>query len=70
MKVTAESPSAGVRRLCCRAFLTFVALGADGKPAKAPLLLTETGEEERRAWEAEARREERLARQSSGTPLP
>ncbi|HTT71159.1 MAG TPA: acyl-CoA thioesterase [Anaeromyxobacteraceae bacterium] len=68
--VSAESPAAGEKRPCCRAFLTFVALGPDGKPAKAPLLLTETGEEERRAREAERRREERLARRRRDTPLP
>jgi acyl-CoA hydrolase len=60
--VEAEDPRSGVRTLCCDAFLTFVALGADGKPARAPLLLTETEEEAARAREAAVRRAERLAR--------
>ncbi|HET9597003.1 MAG TPA: acyl-CoA thioesterase, partial [Anaeromyxobacteraceae bacterium] len=37
--VEAEDPRTGSRSRCCDAFLTFVAPGADGKPAKAPLLL-------------------------------
>ena len=40
--VDAEDPRTGEKKLCCDAFLTFVALGPDGKPSKAPLLLTET----------------------------
>jgi acyl-CoA hydrolase len=43
--VDAEDPLSGERTLCCDAFLTFVALGPEGKPARAPLLLTETEEE-------------------------
>jgi acyl-CoA hydrolase len=68
--VTAESPVAGEKRLCCRSFLTFVALGEDGKPAKAPLLLTETAEEERRARDAGHRRDERLARRARERSTP
>lgn len=64
--VSAESPAGGDRRLCCRAFLTFVALGPQGKPTRAPLLLTATEEEEQRAREAQARRAERLARRAAG----
>ncbi len=60
-EVWAENPLSGERRKCCDAFLTFVALGADGKPSRAPLLLTETAEEARRAEEAGARRATRLA---------
>jgi len=63
--VEAEDPRSGQRTLCCDAFLTFVALGGEGKPAKAPLLLPATEEEERRVREAEARRAERLARRRS-----
>ncbi|HEY7725918.1 MAG TPA: acyl-CoA thioesterase [Anaeromyxobacteraceae bacterium] len=60
-EVWAEDPRTGDRKKCCDAFLTFVSLGADGKPAKAPLLLTETEEEARRAREAAERRALRLA---------
>jgi len=68
VSVTAENPMAGDRRLCCRAYLTFVALGPEGKPQRAPLLLTETAEEERRAHEAFRRRAERLSRRSKDNP--
>ncbi|HEX9290096.1 MAG TPA: acyl-CoA thioesterase [Anaeromyxobacteraceae bacterium] len=60
--VDAEDPRTGDRKLCCDAFLTFVALGPDGKPAKAPLLLPHSEEEEARARAAATRRAERLAR--------
>lgn len=59
--VEAEDPRSGDRKLCCDAFLTFVAMGADGKPSKAPLLLTETEDEARRAEEAGVRRAARIA---------
>jgi acyl-CoA hydrolase len=60
--VEAEDPRTGSRRACCDAFLTFVALGPEGKPARAPLLLIESEEEAARVKEAEGRRAERLAR--------
>ncbi|GEJ59409.1 acyl-CoA thioesterase [Anaeromyxobacter diazotrophicus] len=60
--VESEDPRSGEQRLCCDAFVTFVALGKDGKPAKAPLLLTETEDEARRAAEAAVRRAERIAK--------
>jgi acyl-CoA hydrolase len=60
-EVWAEDPITGGRSKCCDAFLTFVSLGADGKPTRAPLLLTETEEEAVRARQALARREHRLA---------
>jgi len=59
--VEAEDPRSGDRKLCCDAFLTFVAMGADGKPSKAPLLLTETEDETRHAEEAAVRRAARIA---------
>ncbi len=61
VEVMAEDPISGNRRKCCDAFLTFVALGRDGRPAHAPPLRAETGEEQRREREARARREARLA---------
>jgi acyl-CoA hydrolase len=60
-EVWAENPLSGERRKCCDAFLTFVALDADRKPARAPMLLTETEEEARRVEEATRRRAARLA---------
>jgi acyl-CoA hydrolase len=62
--VDAEDPRTGEKKLCCDAFLTFVALGPDGKPSKAPLLLTETEEEARRAQVAASRRAERIAKRT------
>src|SRR6266568_4698227 len=59
--VDAEDPRSGERKLCCDAFLTFVALGPEGGPAKAPPPLTETEDETRRAEEAAARRAVRIA---------
>jgi acyl-CoA hydrolase len=59
--VEAEDPRSGERKLCCDAFLTFVALGPEGTPGKAPLLLTETEDEARRAEEAAGRRAVRIA---------
>ncbi len=61
VEVMAEDPITGGRKKCCDAFLTFVALGRDGRPGRAPPLLAETGEEQRREREARARREARLA---------
>lgn len=60
--VEAEQPRSGERRRCCEAFVTFVALGDSGRPARAPILLPQTEEEERRAREATQRRAARLAR--------
>ncbi len=62
--VDAEDPRTGERKLCCDAFVTFVALGPDGKPAKAPLLLTETEDEVRRAQAAAARRADRITKRA------
>ncbi len=63
--VLAEEPRTGERRNCCEAFLTFVALGPDGKPARAPILLPETEDDEARAREAGSRRATRLARRAT-----
>jgi acyl-CoA hydrolase len=65
VEVSSEDPATGERRKCCDAFLTFVALGADGRPTAVPPLLTETDEERRREREARVRREARLALRSA-----
>lgn len=59
--VLTEDPLSGERKKCCEAFLTFVALGADGKPVPVPPLLCETPEERQREKDAGVRREARLA---------
>jgi acyl-CoA hydrolase len=59
--VMVEEPETGTRSKCCDAFLTFVALGSDGKPARAPLLLAQSPEEEERVRQAQARRAARLS---------
>jgi acyl-CoA hydrolase len=61
VEVTSEDPATGERRKCCDAFLTFVALGADGRPTAVPPLLVETEEERRRERDARVRRDARLA---------
>jgi acyl-CoA hydrolase len=61
VEVSSEDPATGERRKCCDAFLTFVALGPDGRPTPVPPLLAETAEERRRERDARVRREARLA---------
>lgn len=60
VEVLSEDPDTGERRRCCDAFLTFVALGPDRRPAPVPPLLAETEEERRREREAHERRAARL----------
>ena len=59
-RVETEDPRTRVRRYTTKAYLTFVALGADGKPRPVPPVLAETPTELRRCKDAEARRTERL----------
>ena len=59
--VEAEHPLTGMRRRAVDAYLTFVALGDDGRPVQVPAFVPSTPEERSR-WEgAEARRVARLA---------
>lgn len=55
ISVVAENPRTGSRRKANRAFFTFVAVGADGKPTPVPPVLPET-EEEKKAFEDAGRR--------------
>lgn len=55
-----EEAVTGLRRLTSRAFLTFVAIDAEGRPTPVPPLLVETDEDQRRADAARARRAARL----------
>jgi acyl-CoA hydrolase len=61
VEVLAEDPRTGARHRCCDAWLTFVALGADGRPTEVPPLLVDTAEERSREEAARARRASRLA---------
>lgn len=59
-RVLAENPSTGERRHTTKAFLTFVALDNDYRPAPVPDLVLETEEDRRRFADGARRREERL----------
>ena len=61
VRVEAENFLTGEVRHTASAYLTFVALGNDGRPVEVPPLILETEEEKRRHDEAVARREMRLA---------
>jgi acyl-CoA hydrolase len=59
-KVEAELIGGGDRRHVLSAYLTFVAMDAQGKPRPVPPLVAETREERLRHEEAQLRREARL----------
>ncbi|MFO0750388.1 MAG: acyl-CoA thioesterase [Myxococcota bacterium] len=61
VRVESGPPVASARDHVASAYLTFVALGADGRPAPVPPLVPESDEERLRWAEAEARRAQRLA---------
>jgi len=61
VRVEAENLITGEVRHAATAYLTYVALDAQGRPSPIPLLILETGEEKRRNQEAARRRETRLA---------
>ncbi len=60
-RVETEDTRSGERRYTTKAYLTFVALDAAGKPRPIPPLVLETAEEKRRHTEGARRRSERLA---------
>src|SRR3990167_6421311 len=62
--VIAEDPLTGQRHKACRAYCTFVALDAAGKPVKLPSLISNSPEDQRRAKEAQERRALRLEHRS------
>ena len=71
VRVEAEPLQGGERRHTTSAYLVFVALDADGRPARVPPLLCESEEEERREAQAMIRREirkERIERLGSWRP--
>jgi acyl-CoA hydrolase len=61
VRVEAENLISGEIRHAVSAYLTFVALGSDGRPLHVPGLALETEEEARRNRDALARRKIRLA---------
>lgn len=67
VRVEAESLHTGDRCYCCSAYLTFVALGPDGRPRAVPQVYPETADEERRYESAMKRREGRLAGRDDAT---
>lgn len=62
VRVDAENPIQGITHHTASAYLTFVALDANGKPRPVPPVLPETEDQKRRYLEAEARRQWRLER--------
>lgn len=61
VRVDAENPRTGEMFHTASAYMTFVALGSDGKPTEVPKLLLESDEEKRRYSAAQKRREVMLA---------
>ena len=60
VRVTSENPDTGEITKNCRAFITYVAIGRNGRPVKVPPLIVETPEEITRMKMAKKRRQERL----------
>jgi acyl-CoA hydrolase len=65
VEVFSEAIESGERKLTSKAYLTFVSLDKNGKPAKVPPLLVETPEDEELGRQARLRRAERLKRRST-----
>lgn len=64
VEVKAENPLTGTENTTNSAYLVYVALSPDGRPAPVPPLLFETDEERTRAAQAEARQAHRKQRRS------
>ena len=60
VRVESENLKTGTIQHTASAYLTYVALGRDGKPMPVPQILLETDDEKRRNNQAQARREVRL----------
>lgn len=61
VRVDAENPKTGETFHTVSAYLTFVALGSNGKPIPVPSLILETDDDKRRFAAAQRRRENRIA---------
>jgi acyl-CoA hydrolase len=59
-RVETEDPRTGERRYTTKAYLTFVAMGEDGKPRAVEPIVPESDDEKRRFDDAAARRQARL----------
>lgn len=59
-RVDTEDMKTGIHRYVTKAYLTFVAMGDDGRPRPLPPLELETEDDRRRHAEAETRRKARL----------
>lgn len=65
VRVDAENPMSGDQFHTASAYLTFVALGSNGKPTPVPGLTLESSEDQRRWNAAQKRRENRLQLRTS-----
>lgn len=65
VRVETENLITGERHHTSTGYLTFVAIDSQGRPMPLPPLVLETEEEKRRNREAKARRENRLATQTT-----
>lgn len=61
VRVEAENPRTGAHRYTTKAYLTFVAIDAEGKARPVPPLQLDSDEDRRRHADAQARRAARLA---------
>jgi acyl-CoA hydrolase len=68
VKVWVENPENGEVRHTSSAYLTFVAIGENGKPVAVPPVIAESEDEKRRYHEAGRRRTQRLATRNGLTP--
>jgi acyl-CoA hydrolase len=64
-RVDVESVDTGESRHVASAYLTFVALDADGRPTRIPPVVAESPDERRRQAQARIRREHRLMRKQA-----
>jgi acyl-CoA hydrolase len=62
VRVDAENPKTGEVFHTASAYLTFVAIGGNGRPTPVPPLILRTEEEKRRHERAKMRREFRIKR--------
>jgi len=69
IKITTEGSGEGDKDLAAISFLTFVALGDDGKPTEVPLPVPETGEEKLLYKDRGARKEMRLKKRAETNTL-
>lgn len=68
VRVDAENPMSGDQFHTASAYLTFVALGSNGKPTPVPGLLLETPEDHRRWNAGQKRREHRVTLRTAISP--